>query len=170
MARELVLIPRVKYESLIRQLENDKSIDSEFKVCKKNINNDMQDMTDNVTNNVTSDHSSLKLINQFAPAHLEPKQSTNIDNVIRSNIEVAKRMGPKIKRKYVKNAANDPLSVEVKNQDISSDRRPRTKIQKSELSRQSGGNMKRRRYVNQSFSAFMQNNKPNNHRWVPYKI
>ena len=71
MARELVLIPRVKYESLIRQLENDKSIDSEFKECKKNINNDMQDMTDNVTNNVTSDHSSLKLINQSAPAHLE---------------------------------------------------------------------------------------------------
>ena len=173
MARELVLIPRVKYECLIQQLNNDKSKKSEFKECEENINNDMQDMTYNETKTSDSYHSSNKLINlpvgEISPAQLEPKQLTNVYNAIRSNIAVTERSGGKMKRKYVKRAAKDPSSEKVINQGIPSDRRARKKTPNSEPSMQLGGKMKERRYVNQSFSTFMQN-KPNTHRWVPYKI
>lgn len=145
MARELVLIPSTKYENIIEQLEKQKHVTKE---CKQHsdisFDNDVKDDEQKTDENQADLKKYIPTIN------------------VNSN------------KYYSTDNSSGHLSPEEKiPTESSSDRHGKMhkngKRSNSVLREQSGGNVKRRKYVTQTFSTFL-SNKPDKKKWMPYKI
>lgn len=144
MARELILIPRTKYENLLRQIENG-SNDAKPDTTQ----NDMECKEHQITDaDMTVHHSVVNDKETPQADHLSSKSKSQMDE---QKIKEDKPSSKSITRR--------------ENKKVSSRKRLQSTQGKSE---QSGGKRKGRKYVSQSFSDFLSNK--GRQKWVPYKI
>lgn len=151
MARELVLIPRKKYEFLINQSENgyadvnsDKAEDNlEFKECKKSADADVKSSTSK---------DDLEF-NQFTKS----KHDGGIKGVQRDSLSVQSM-----------NETGDNLRLQPADGNESTNIFTNTEpMQLGNEQMQLGGDWKGRKYVSKSFSSFVSGKRKR--RWMPYK-
>lgn len=129
MARELVLIPRIKYESMLSRLGEDSEKKDERvsdRHGRDNISKDM-DLTDRVASEPTIDCGNSEICDDG------PEKK-------------------KLKRKLPQ-----------------SDHKPKQKTSRHNIEDQFGGNSQKHKYVRQTFSEFLNKQRPSQ-KWIAYKI